>query len=156
MRRVAAIQMNSGANVSENLVTAKQLIGVAVDKGASMVVLPENFALMPITEKDRLQAAELDGQGEIQDCLAQQAQSAGIWVVGGTLPIKSSDSKRVRSSCCVYNPDGERVARYDKVHLFDVNLGNGESYQESAYIEPGDQTRVVNTPLWLCWFDDLL
>lgn len=146
MKQVAAIQMNSSSKIEENLDQARQLIDIAVTRGAGMVVLPENFAIMPATESQRLQAAEPEGRGEIQEFLQDQAKFHHIWVVGGTLPIKTSDPERVRSSCCVYDTEGRRVARYDKVHLFDVNLTNGESYLESAYIEPGDRSVVANTP----------
>lgn len=112
-----------------------------------MVVLPENFACMGMTENDKLEYAEQPGRGPIQDFLARQAKQHKIWLVGGTLPMATSSGK-VRAACVVMNDQGQNVARYDKIHLFDVNIEqSGESYNESATIEPGDDLTVVSTPL---------
>jgi len=138
--------MASGPQVAANLQEAARLIEQAVRQGARLIVLPENFAIMPLRDADRLSAAERDGQGPIQEFLSQQARQHGIWLVGGTLPLRASDSKRVRAACLLYNDRGERAARYDKIHLFDVRLDNGEEYNESAVIEPGDEAVVVDTP----------
>ena len=135
--RAAALQMRSGVEVGANLTDARRLIGGAAAAGAALVVLPENFALMPAGEGQRRQVAESLGGGPIQDFLADQARTLGIWIVGGTLSLRTGGDK-VRSACLVYSPDGERVARYDKLHLFDVNLDNGEHYRESDFIEAGE------------------
>ena len=145
--RAAAIQMASGPNVSANLGEAERLIRLAAGSGATLVVLPENFALMGNSETDKLAARERDGTGPIQDFLARQARDHKLWLVGGTIPLAARDPGRVKASCLVYNPAGERVARYDKMHLFDVRLAeNNEVYNESVTIEPGDQVCVVDTP----------
>jgi len=144
--KVAAIQMASGPQVAANLNEAARHIGKAAAGGARLVVLPENFAIMAQQDADRLAAAEHDGQGPIQEFLAAQARTHGVWLVGGTIPLKASDPNRVRAACLLLNDLGERVARYDKIHLFDVNLDNGELYNESASIEPGDTPVVVDTP----------
>lgn len=145
--RVAAVQMASGPNVSANLSEVERLILLAVKDGARMVVLPENFACMGMTENDKLEYAEQPGRGPIQDFLARQAKQHKIWLVGGTLPMATSSGK-VRAACVVMNDQGQNVARYDKIHLFDVNIEqSGESYNESATIEPGDDLTVVSTPL---------
>ena len=144
--KVAAIQMASGPQVAANLNEAGRLIARAATAGARLVVLPENFAIMPMLDADRLDAAEQDGQGPIQEFLATQARSHGVWLVGGTMPMRSGDAKRVRAACLLYNARGERVARYDKIHLFDVRLDSGEEYNESAAIEPGDTPVVADTP----------
>lgn len=144
--KVAAIQMASGPQVAANLNEAARHIGKAAATGAQLVVLPENFAIMAQQDADRLAVAERDGQGPIQEFLAAQARTHGVWLVGGTIPLKASDPNRVRAACLLLNDHGERVARYDKIHLFDVRLDNGELYNESAAIEPGDTPVVVATP----------
>jgi len=149
MSKIAAVQMASGPQYRANLTEAGRLIAVAAAAGARMVALPENFALMPLKEDDRLALAEDDGHGPIQEFLAAQARTHGIWLVGGTIPLKAQHPGKVRASCLVYNERGERVARYDKMHLFDVELENGERYRESAVFEAGDRPVVLTTPCGL-------
>lgn len=146
MGDIAAIQMASGPQVKPNLTEAARHIQAAIDSGAKLVVLPENFAIMPTKEIDRLSVAEKDGSGPIQDFLAKTARDRKIWIVGGTVPIIASDKNKLRQVCPVYNDKGERVARYDKIHLFDVKLENGEQYNESSSMESGDKVVVVDTP----------
>jgi len=147
MNRLAAVQMTSGVDVAANLAEAGRLIGAAARGGAALVVLPENFACMPKLEADRLAVAEDDGRGPIQEFLATQARTHGIWLVGGTIPIRAEAPNKLRAACPLYDHTGARVARYDKIHLFDVRLSNGEVYQESRTIEPGSEPVVVETPL---------
>ena len=144
---VAAIQMASGPNVGANLSEAEKLIALAVDAGARLVVLPENFALMAMSEKDRIAVAEQPGKGQIQDFLSRQASGRRIWIVGGTVPLVSNHPGRVRAACQVYNDRGDIVSRYDKIHLFDVDIEQtGENYNESETTEPGDDIVVSKTP----------
>ncbi len=138
--------MASGPNQGANLTEADRLIASAASSGAGLVVLPENFALMPMKESERLAAAEPHGSGPLQDFLSARAREYGLWIVGGTIPIAADNKQKIRPACLVFNDKGENVARYDKMHLFDVNLENGEKYNESAHQEPGDQTVVVDTP----------
>lgn len=147
MSKIAGIQMASGPNIGANLTEAARLLDKAADAGAKLIVLPENFALVSMNDKDRLKAAEKFGSGQIQDFLSAKAKEKGIWIVGGTIPIETTTEGKVRPSCLVYDEKGENVARYDKIHLFDVALENGEQYNESAYLEAGDETIVVDTPL---------
>jgi len=145
--RVAAIQMASGPNVNANLLETKRLIEQAVAAGADMVVLPENFAVMGMDEQEKVKIREQDGEGPIQMFLAQQAKAHGVWVVGGTIPMVATVTNKVRAACLVFNDVGERVARYDKVHLFDVSLeGGSEKYTESETIEHGDEVVVIDSP----------
>jgi len=144
--RVAAVQMASGPVVSENLDEAARLIDEAVSDDAGLVVLPENFAIMPRNDADRLAAVEMDGQGPIQEFLAAQARRHRVWLVGGTIPLAAKSANKVRAACLLFNDRGERVARYDKIHLFDVSLDNGEQYLESRSFEPGDEVVVADTP----------
>jgi nitrilase len=145
--RVAAVQMASGPNVSANLAEAQRLVREAADGGAGLVVLPENFAFMGKRDQDMLHIREEDGAGPLQDFLAETASKNGIWLVGGTIPLAAQDPSRVRSACLVFDRRGQRVARYDKIHLFDVSLPDaGERYEESSTIEPGDDSVVTDTP----------
>lgn len=145
--RVAAIQMASGPNVSANLLEASRLIQEAAENGAGLAVLPENFAFMGKRDQDMLNLRETDGQGPLQDFLADASAKHGIWLVGGTVPLVAEDSHRVRAACLVFDDHGDRIARYDKIHLFDVSLPDGgERYEESATIEPGKNMVVVDSP----------
>lgn len=146
MTDVAVIQMTSGPDVAANLYEAGRLISQAADSGAKLVVLPENFCLMPMDDSHRLREVEQDGVGHIQNFLAEAARRNSVWLVGGTVPLATDSPERCRSACIVYDDNGERVARYDKIHLFDVDLNNNEAYTESATIEAGTQTVVLDTP----------
>ncbi len=147
MSRVAAVQMTSGTDVATNLRDAGRLVAEAAATGAQLVVLPENFAAMPEHENDRLALAETAVVGPIQDTLSALARRHQIWLVAGTMALRERDSDRVRSACLVFDTQGTQAARYDKIHLFDVSLGDNEHYRESATIEPGTQATVVDTPL---------
>lgn len=147
MSRVAAIQMASGPNVSANLIEAGRLISRAVDAGAELVTLPENFAIMGMSEQDKVAIREAPGAGPIQEFLAEQADKHRVWLIGGTVPLEASAPGKVRAACLVFDSRGERVARYDKAHLFDVRIEeSNEHYQESQTIEPGDDVVVLDTP----------
>jgi nitrilase len=147
MSKIAAIQMASGSNIQANLDEAASLIDNAVAQGAALLVLPENFALMAMTEAERVEFAEEPGKGVMQDFLSTQAQKHGIWLVGGTVPIKSTVYGKARAACLLFNDQGEQIARYDKIHMFDVLIqGNDESYTESETTDAGTETVVVNTP----------
>ncbi|MGZ8189852.1 MAG: carbon-nitrogen hydrolase family protein [Methylococcaceae bacterium] len=147
MSKCAAIQMASSPNISSNLITAEKLIAEAAKAGAKMVALPENFALMGDHEQDKIKVKEADGSGPIQDFLATVAKKYAVWVIGGTIPITGVDSNKVRAACLIFNDQGDRVARYDKRHLFDVNVpGTNEVYRESDTIEAGTESFVIDTP----------
>jgi nitrilase len=143
--RVAAIQMASGPNVPANLSEAERLIGMAVAQGAKLVALPEFFAIMGNKESDKLAVCEAEGKGPIQKFLSGMAKQHKIWLVGGSVPLKADDPNKVRNACLVYDDKGKLVARYDKIHLFGLDLGN-ERYHEEESIEPGDRVVVVDTP----------
>ncbi len=147
MNKIAAIQMASGPNVSANLIEAGRLIALAAEAGAQLVVLPENFALMGMTERDKVELREREGEGPIQEFLSRQALRHQLWIVGGTVPVEASAPDKIRAACLVYDTRGKQVARYDKIHLFDVALKeSGEEYNESATIEPGEAPVVLDTP----------
>jgi nitrilase len=139
--------MASSPNVGANLLEAERLITEAAGRGASLVVLPENFAIMGNNECEKVAIREADGDGEIQTFLAEQSQRHGIWLVGGTIPMTAIADDKVRAACLVYDDKGKQVARYDKIHLFDVEIvDSNEQYTESETIEPGDEVVVIDTP----------
>ncbi len=139
--------MASGPNVNANLIEAGRLISMAVDAGAELVVLPENFALIGMTELEKVRVREKDGEGLIQDFLSDTAAKHNVWLVGGTIPLEANADGKVRGSCLLLDNKGKRVARYDKIHLFDVSLPEtGENYNESETIEHGTEVVVTDTP----------
>jgi nitrilase len=147
MTRVAAIQMTSCADVARNLASANVLLREARTKGARIAALPENFAYMGLSEADKIAIAEPPGDGPIQSFLAATAAELGLWIVAGTVPIRLPEEPRVAAACLVFDDRGRAVARYDKIHLFDVSLpGVDERYQESATIEPGESVVVTDSP----------
>ncbi|MRD48590.1 carbon-nitrogen hydrolase family protein [Caenimonas koreensis DSM 17982] len=136
--KVAALQMVSAPDVATNLDTARALLREAAQAGAELALLPEYFCLMGHKDSDKLAVREALGDGAIQRCLAGAAREHGLWVVGGTMPLVGSDDAHVLNTSLVYGPDGERVARYDKIHLFKFDNGR-EQYDESRVIERGAQ-----------------
>ncbi|KTD57914.1 carbon-nitrogen hydrolase family protein [Legionella shakespearei] len=146
MTRVALVQMVSSANVAENLRQVEHFLLQAHEDQAKLVVLPENFAFMGLNETDKLKIAEDYGHGPIQDKISQLAKQLGIWIVAGTIPLKSGGTK-ARASSIVFDAQGMKVARYDKIHLFDVRVSEQESHQESLTIERGHELVVVDTPV---------
>ena len=143
--KVAAIQLASGPNLQGNLNEVARLIRESVLAGASLIVLPENFAFMGMQETDKLAIAESPGEGAIQQFISQQAKQYAVWIIAGTIPIIASDSQHVFASSLVYDSQGIVVCRYDKCQLFDVRLTeSNETYLESETIEAGQQ---------LTWFD---
>ncbi len=148
MTRVAAIQMNSQADIEKNLALADQLLGDAAEQGCTLAALPENFALMPEKGRDKAAHAEDPGAGPIQQFLADAASRHGLWIVAGSIPLRSPEAERVYGACPVYDPDGKQRALYRKIHLFDVKLPDREeSYQESWSMYPGDDLATVDTPV---------
>ena len=145
MFRVAAIQMASGPHVAANLQEAERLIELAAATGARIIALPEYFAIMGMKDTDKVDARERDGSGPIQSFLSAQARRHKIWLVGGSVPIESGQPGKVRNSCLVYSAMGERVARYDKIHLFGFEMGQ-ERYSEERTIEAGTQVCTVDSP----------
>jgi deaminated glutathione amidase len=144
-QRVAALQMVSGPDVEANLRQADELIAAAAAQGACGVVLPEYFCLLSADETAKVRLREQDGSGPVQEFLADAARRHQVWLVGGTLPLASSDPARVRNASLVYDDQGQRVVRYDKIHLFGFRRGE-EEYQESRSIEAGDEAVSFAAP----------
>ncbi len=143
--RVAAIQMASGPQVSSNLAEAERLLRMAADQGASLVGLPEYFPIMGLQEGDKVKVAEPFGKGPIQEFLARMARRFGLWIVGGSIPLKSNDPQKIWNSTLVIDREGHCVARYDKIHLFSFQRGN-ERYEESRSIVPGSEVVTLDSP----------
>lgn len=150
--RVAAIQMVSGHDIDRNLEEPRRLLAQAAGMGARLAVLPENFAVLSTRKMLECGLEESSGHGPIQNFLAEQAAALGLWIVGGSLPIStrpdgSSVPDHVRASCVVFNDQGQQVARYDKIHLFDAMVEDAQGqYRESDTFEPGEDIVVLDTP----------
>lgn len=146
MNRVAVVQMISSSCVKENLQSLEQFFLAAEKEKVELLVLPENFAWMGGSDVDKLQVAEKYGVGEIQQTLSDYAKRYNMWIIAGTIPLQGTGN-RVKASCLVYDDQGDCVAHYNKIHLFDVRIGKDEVYEESLTIEPGEEVIVVDTPV---------
>lgn len=142
--RIAGVQMASGPNVSANLNEAGRLIEMAAAQGAKLVALPEYFAIMGMRPTDKVKVREKEGDGPIQNFLAETARRLKIWLVGCSVPIAAGEGK-IFNSCMVYDEAGKLVARYDKIHLFSLDLGK-EKFAEEGTLEPGKHVKVVDSP----------
>lgn len=148
MPRVAAIQMQSVPERAANLELAGRLLEQAAGEGAQLAILPEYFALFGLPEAERIKATETPGHGPVQDFLAETAARLGLWIVGGTTPLAGPEMPRSRAACLVFDAAGEAVARYDKMHLFDVEVADGtRRYAESEYTAPGTEPVVIDSPV---------
>lgn len=141
--------MCSTARVEDNLRQASQLLTEAAEESANLAVLPEYFPIISDVETDKLAIQEEFGNGPLQKFLSDKATELGLWIMGGSLPIRTNNSNKVASSCLLYAPDGKCFARYDKMHLFDVcvNKDEKEAYNESSTIVAGSDIVVAETPL---------
>jgi nitrilase len=148
MGTVAAIQMTSGHVVADNLDAAGRLLREAKERGAEIACLPENFPFIGLKDADKLAVAEPDGDGPIQRFLSDTARELKLWILGGTTVILGDSPTRVANTSLLVDADGRRVARYDKIHLFDVTIpGRTESYLESTHVMPGRDVVLADTPI---------
>jgi len=143
--RIAAIQMSTGPKIAGNLEEAARLLEIAAAQGAKLAALPEYFCIMGMEDADKVAVREQVDSGPIQEFLSNIAKRLGIWLVGGSVPLVSSKPDKVRNSCLVYDDKGKQVARYDKIHLFGLELGN-ERYAEEETIEAGCEVVALETP----------
>ena len=143
---VAAVQMVSGDSVADNLQQAEQLIAQAARDGARLIGLPEYFCLLSADETAKVRIAEAVGDGPIQTFLSEAAARYGVWISGGTLPIRSDVPGKVYNASFLYGPDGSQIARYDKVHLFSYT-GETERFDEGRTIVAGKTPVRVDCPL---------
>lgn len=147
MSRIALIQMNSSADVAANRAGVGRLVAEAADAGAGLVALPESWFRIDPDPAATLALAECEGRGPLQDFLAGLAARHGVWLLGGTLPIRGEEPDRVCAASLLFDARGRIGARYDKVHLFDVDVADAHGrYRESRTIEPGERIVVADTP----------
>ena len=148
MGKVAAIQMTSSHVVTDNLGAAGELLREAKDLGCDIACLPENFSFIGLHDADKLQVAEADGVGAVQSFLSDTARKLRMWILGGTIVIRGDTERRVANASLLIDDHGKRVARYDKIHLFDVTIpGRDEQYRESTHVTPGRETVIADTPV---------
>jgi predicted amidohydrolase len=143
--RIAAVQMVSTPVVAENIAAARRLIAQAAQQGATLVLLPEYWPIMGMNESDKIGHAEQPDHGPIQQFMSENARQHRLWLIGGTLPMAAPEADKVLNTMIVYNPVGERVMRYDKIHLFSFARGD-ESYDEARTIVHGDQVATFVGP----------
>ena len=147
--KIAAIQMVSSTDVAANCAAARKLLGQAAAQGAELAVLPEYFCILGQKDTDKLQVAETQGAGPLQEFLAGCAREFKLWIVGGTIPLAASGAakppSRVHNTTLVYSPAGECVARYDKMHLFRFDNGK-EQFDESRVLDAGKQAIAFDLP----------
>ena len=140
--KIASIQMVSTPELQENLSTASRLIQSAAAQGAQLAVLPEYFCLMGLKDSDKVRARENYGSGPIQEQLSQIAKENHLYLVAGTIPLEAKDPNKVLNTSLVFDPHGQQIARYDKIHLFGFQTAT-ERYQESETIEAGDEPGLL-------------
>jgi len=140
--KIAGIQMVSSASLQENLEIARRLIKAAAHDGAQIAVLPEYFCIMGLKDTDKVNIREKLGGGPIQEALSALAKDSGIYLIAGTIPLEAKDPNKVLNTTLVFSPDGQRVGRYDKIHLFGFQTST-ERYQESETIEAGEQPGII-------------
>lgn len=152
--RVSLVQMTSCAEVGKNLDTIRTLIRRAADTDPAAIFLPENFAALGSADPRRIGVCEADAAGEVRGLVSSLAAETGCWIFAGTLPtVARPDGSlvrdgRVRAASFVYDGKGMEVARYDKMHLFDVDVQDGQgNYRESATFEPGEEVVTVDSPI---------
>src|ERR1700688_1390682 len=145
---VAAIQMTSSHVVADNLAAAAGLLREAKDLGSEIACLPENFSFIGLHDADKVQVAEADGEGPVQSFLSETARKLKMWILGGTIVIRGDGAVRVANSSLLIDAAGKRVARYDKIHLFDVTIpGRDEQYRESTHVAAGREPVIADTPV---------
>jgi deaminated glutathione amidase len=148
MGMVAAIQMTSSHVVADNLAAAAVLLRQAKDLGCEIACLPENFSFIGLRDADKLRVAEADGDGPVQSFLSETARELDMWILGGTIVIRGDNDLRVANTSLLIDGAGRRVARYDKIHLFDVTIpGRDEQYRESTHVAAGREPVVADTPV---------
>src|SRR5882672_1191691 len=148
MGKIAAVQMTSSHVVADNLTAAGELLRQAKDLGGDIACLPENFSFIGLHDADKVQVAEPDGEGTVQSFLSDTARKLKMWILGGTILIRSKTDRRVANASLLIDAAGKRVARYDKIHLFDVTIpGRDEQYRESTHVAPGRETVIADTPV---------
>ena len=140
--KIASIQMVSTPDLQENLSTARRLIRTAATDGVRLAVLPEYFCLMSLKDTDKVRAREALGSGPIQEQLSHIAKDNNLYLVAGTIPLEAKDPNKVLNTTLVFDPTGQQISRYDKIHLFGFQTAT-ERYQESETIEAGEKPGIL-------------
>ncbi len=135
--KLAAVQLNSQTEVTDNLTTVETLLGQVDLTDVGLIALPECFAAMTLTESDKMALASPAIVAEITGRIAQLANQYQSYINAGTIYVLAKGSTKYRARSLLFNPKGQIVSHYDKIHLFDVDLINNESYRESDYTEAG-------------------
>jgi predicted amidohydrolase len=143
--RLAAVQMVSTPRLEDNVTAVARLVAGAAADGAQLIVLPEFFPMIGATDEARLAVREIPSDGPLQTLLSELSVTHGVWLVGGSIPLLGADPARALNSTLVFDPQGQQVVRYDKMHLFGFKAG-AERYDESLSIEPGDAPVAFDTP----------
>ena len=153
MNTIATIQLTSSQIVEQNLSVVETLVVSAAAQGAELIILPENFAALASPQVTEIASRESSVDGPIRRFIAQLAKTTGVWIVAGTIPVpirpdgSTVPDGRLRAACFVFDAAGREVARYDKIHMFDVNVDdNQKHYRESDVFEPGTELVVVSSP----------
>lgn len=144
---IAAVQFSTENDPQKNIEYIERDLDIAVKKGAQYVIFPEEFLTLSMAPEEKLRFAQPEQMGIVQEKLSNLAKAYGIWLIGGTLPISVEGESKYFSRCIVWNSAGHVVGHYDKIHLFDVRLGNDETYVESESVKPGDKVTVISTPM---------
>ncbi|MBU3020649.1 carbon-nitrogen hydrolase family protein [Aestuariibacter sp. A3R04] len=150
MIKTVALQMTSTPDINENLAfVEKALASIPADKHVPhLVVLPECFACFGTRDGTLLSIAEARGHGDIQAALSRFAKQFGCYLVGGTIPLKTDDISQFTASSLFYGPDGQLLAEYQKIHMFDAAVNDAtKAYRESKYTRPGENVIVIDTPI---------
>lgn len=143
--KVALIQMNSGPVIADNLQQAETLIRQAAEAGAQWILTPENTCHIKTPQTEKLQSSPYEKDHPALPHFAGLARELGVWILVGSVAVRVSET-RVANRSLFFNPDGELVAQYDKIHLFDVDLPTGESHRESNLVQPGERAVMTETP----------
>jgi deaminated glutathione amidase len=143
--KAACVQMNSVGEIAPNLASASNFIRAAAGAGAQLIMTPENTTLIDPNRARALAKTPPEETHPGVSHFSALAKELGIWLLIGSMPVRADD-KRIANRNFLYDPTGGIVARYDKIHMFDVDLPNGETYRESNGVKPGEQGVVAATP----------
>jgi len=148
MARVAVCQMSSGPDLARNLDQALSLVRAAAADKAELVCLPENFERMAVAEEKREGATPIAGEGAVVlDPIRAVAQELGIWILAGSFAERIERSHKIHNTSVLVDPQGNIASVYRKIHLFDVEIGDGARYRESDLVAPGERLTVADTPV---------
>ncbi|MDB2415139.1 carbon-nitrogen hydrolase family protein [Rickettsiales bacterium] len=146
MLKVSCIQINSQNNMAQNIDKICSYIKEAAKNGAEFITLPENAALMPANEEESIKAAISMEDHPALSAFKSAAKDLNIWLLVGSIAVKHENSNKMANRSFLISPKGEVAAYYDKIHLFDVDIENGESHKESSRYEAGEKAVIAKLP----------